>query len=99
MYPRQSTYIDPLVELFAKYSSVPIVAIIEPDSLPNLVTNQGNPHCGNAGTQCAVMSEIELEKMMRYSIFANHCNTYCIKSNHKCWSTTNDVWLFFKAFV
>lgn len=24
--------------------------IIEPDSLPNLATNQGDPHCGNTAT-------------------------------------------------
>jgi len=50
----KSQYIDPLVAVFAKYQSkVPIVAIIEPDSLPNLATNQADPHCGNSATTAA----------------------------------------------
>ena len=50
----ETTYIDPLVALFAQYNGkVPIVAIIEPDSLPNLSTNQGDPHCGNTATSAA----------------------------------------------
>jgi cellulose 1,4-beta-cellobiosidase len=50
----ETTYIDPLVALFAQYNGkVPIVAIIEPDSLPNLSTNQGDPHCGNSATNSA----------------------------------------------
>jgi len=32
-------------------NSVDIVLIIEPDSLPNLATNLGEPNCGNQGTQ------------------------------------------------
>jgi len=46
-------YIDPLVTVFKKFPSVPIVAIIEPDSLPNLATNQADPHCGNSATTTA----------------------------------------------
>ena len=39
----ESTYIDPIVALFAAYNGkVPIVAIIEPDSLPNLATNMAD---------------------------------------------------------
>ena len=35
-----------------KYAkTVPIAVIIEPDSLPNLATNTGNPHCGNSATE------------------------------------------------
>jgi len=50
----KTQYIDPLVALFAQYQNkVPIVAIIEPDSLPNLATNQADPHCGNSATQTA----------------------------------------------
>ncbi len=29
---------------------MPIVTIIEPDSLANLATNMGDPHCGNSAT-------------------------------------------------
>ena len=55
----QTTYIDPLVTLFAQYNGkVPIVAVIEPDSLPNLATNQGDPHCGNSATSAAYKAGI-----------------------------------------
>jgi len=47
-------YIDPLVEVLSKYQSkVPIVLIIEPDSLPNLATNLANPRCGSDATMNA----------------------------------------------
>ncbi len=40
--------------ILSKYSSkVEIVLIIEPDSLPNLVTNTGDSHCGNTATSNA----------------------------------------------
>ena len=35
-----------------------MVAIIEPDSLPNLATNMGDPHCGNAATKAAYLQGI-----------------------------------------
>jgi len=41
------------VAVFKKFPSVPIVAIIEPDSLPNLAINQADPHCGNSATTTA----------------------------------------------
>jgi len=47
----KTTYIDPLVEIISNYQDhVPIVLIIEPDSLPNLITNKGDPRCGNPAT-------------------------------------------------
>lgn len=50
----KSQYIDPLYEVFDQYDeSVPIVLVIEPDSLPNLATNLGDSHCGNPATQNA----------------------------------------------
>ena len=49
----KTKYVDPLVALFARYPTVPIVAIVEPDSLPNLATNQADPHCGNSATTAA----------------------------------------------
>ena len=55
----QTTYVDPLVTLLAQYNGkVPIVAIIEPDSLPNLSTNQADPHCGNSATEAAYKAGI-----------------------------------------
>lgn len=41
----RTQYVDKVVEVLKKYPTVPIVAIIEPDSLPNLATNLGNPKC------------------------------------------------------
>mmetsp|Transcript_107330 Transcript_107330/g.213059 ORF Transcript_107330/g.213059 Transcript_107330/m.213059 type:complete len:589 (-) Transcript_107330:459-2225(-) len=44
-------FVNPFVQILKKYvKDVPVVIILEPDSLPNLATNQGNPHCGNNGT-------------------------------------------------
>ncbi|MEU9357563.1 glycoside hydrolase family 6 protein [Streptomyces sp. NPDC048301] len=51
----KNEYIDPIADILADpaYASLRIVTIIEPDSLPNLVTNAG----GTAGStpECAVM--------------------------------------------
>jgi cellulose 1,4-beta-cellobiosidase len=45
----ESSYIDPIASILsqAKYanSNLRIVAIVEPDSLPNVVTNQSMPNC------------------------------------------------------
>ena len=43
-------YIDPIAEIFSdpKYGDIRIVAVIEPDSLPNLVTNLSTPACALA---------------------------------------------------
>jgi cellulose 1,4-beta-cellobiosidase len=44
----QAEYIDPIVEILADYPQLRIVAIIEVDSLPNLVTNLSEPKCNEA---------------------------------------------------
>ena len=50
----QSQYIDAIYGVLAHYqNTVDIVLIIEPDSLPNLATNTGDPNCGNSATQNA----------------------------------------------
>jgi cellulose 1,4-beta-cellobiosidase len=49
----KTKYIDPLVAVFKQFPTVPIIAVVEPDSLPNLATNQGDPHCGNSATSTA----------------------------------------------
>jgi len=54
----KTKYIDPLVAVFKQYPQVPIVAVIEPDSLPNLATNQADPHCGNSATSTAYKAGI-----------------------------------------
>jgi cellulose 1,4-beta-cellobiosidase len=50
----KSEYVDPFVSIVASYKGkVPIVLVVEPDSLPNLATNSAHPHCGNEATQNA----------------------------------------------
>lgn len=43
----RTEYVDAIASIFSdsKYSSLRIIAIIEPDSLPNLVTNLSDPDC------------------------------------------------------
>ena len=47
-------YIDQIAAVLRKYSGqLPIVLVIEPDSLPNLSTNQDDLRCGNSATMSA----------------------------------------------
>jgi cellulose 1,4-beta-cellobiosidase len=48
----EHSYIDPIAAAFAnpKYSNLRIIAIIEPDSLPNLVTNLNIANCAAANS-------------------------------------------------
>jgi len=46
----ETQYIDPIVTIFKRYPEVTIVAIIEPDSLPNLATNINLEKCQQAQT-------------------------------------------------
>jgi cellulose 1,4-beta-cellobiosidase len=42
-------YVDPYVSVISQYQDkVNIAIVIEPDSLPNLITNMGNPACRNS---------------------------------------------------
>ena len=41
----KTNYIDPFVELFGKYPDLNIILIIEPDSIPNSITNKGQGGC------------------------------------------------------
>jgi len=43
-------YVDPIVAAFRKFPNQRIVALVEPDSLPNLATNLGVPKCNEAQT-------------------------------------------------
>jgi len=50
----QTTYVDPFVSVLAEYKGkVPVVLVVEPDSLPNLASNLAHPHCGNKATQAS----------------------------------------------
>jgi cellulose 1,4-beta-cellobiosidase len=57
----RTEYIDPLANIVGdqRYrNNVRIVAIIEPDSLPNLVTNLGTPACAEANSSGAYVNGI-----------------------------------------
>ncbi|KAB1990048.1 glycoside hydrolase family 6 protein [Streptomyces triticiradicis] len=85
----QSGYIDPIAAILADpaYASLRIVNLIEPDSLPNLVTNAG----GTAGstTQCATMkANGNYEKGVGYALHTLGAlpNTYnYIDAGHHGW--------------
>ena len=47
-------YIDQIASVLRQFSGrVPVVLVIEPDSLPNLSTNLADPRCGNDATKSA----------------------------------------------
>merc|ERR1719375_100439 len=54
----KTEYVDPFVKALKDYPSVPVVVIVEPDSLPNLATNLDNPKCGNTATKTAYKTGI-----------------------------------------
>ena len=47
----KTQYIDPIAAAAAAHPSLRIIAIIEPDSLPNLVTNLSDPDCQSVNSQ------------------------------------------------
>jgi len=50
----KTEYIDPIAAVLKAFEGkVPVILVIEPDSLPNLSTNMGDPRCGNTATQTA----------------------------------------------
>ncbi len=57
----QTEYIDPIVEILSDpaYSELRIVTIIEPDSLPNLITNLDKPLCAEADSSGAYAGGIQ----------------------------------------
>ncbi len=61
----ETQYIDPIAALMsqAKYANLRIVTIIEPDSLPNIVTNQSKPACATASPFYEAGVEYALNKL------------------------------------
>jgi len=57
----KASYIDPIVAVMSlpKYAGLRIVNVIEPDSLPNLVTNLDDPDCGLASSSGIYVSAIQ----------------------------------------
>ncbi|KAJ8600597.1 hypothetical protein CTAYLR_008195 [Chrysophaeum taylorii] len=71
----KTEYVDPYVKVLEEFDGVvPIVLVIEPDSLPNFATNGDNPRCGNQGTQNAYTEGIKYA----VSQIANHTDDVAI---------------------
>ncbi len=64
MQEYQQKYIDVIAEIFAKYPTLRIVAMLEPDGYPNMITNVGKmfPKCDN------VSAAKVYEKALQYAI-------------------------------
>ncbi|RKT19896.1 cellulose 1,4-beta-cellobiosidase [Streptomyces sp. 1114.5] len=61
----QTQYVDPIAAVLAnpKYAGLRVAAIIEPDSLPNAVTNQSKPTCATATPYYETGIEYALNKL------------------------------------
>jgi cellulose 1,4-beta-cellobiosidase len=69
----RTEYIDPIANIInqAKYDNLRIAAIVEPDSLPNLVTNLSTPACAEANSTGAYVQGIQyaLNKLNRSNVY------------------------------
>ncbi|MFH9352242.1 glycoside hydrolase family 6 protein [Kitasatospora sp. NPDC017646] len=61
----ETQYIDPIAAVLSnpKYAGVRVAAVIEPDSLPNAVTNQSKPACATATPYYEAGIEYALDKL------------------------------------
>ncbi|MCC9306520.1 glycoside hydrolase family 6 protein [Kitasatospora sp. RB6PN24] len=61
----ETQYIDPIAAILAnpKYAGIRVAAVIEPDSLPNAVTNQSKPACATATPYYESGIEYALDKL------------------------------------
>ncbi len=69
----KTLYIDPIVSILGSnpaYANLRIVAVIEPDSLPNLVTNLSVPKCAEANTSGAYVQGVQYA-INQLSAFSN----------------------------
>jgi cellulase/cellobiase CelA1 len=66
----RTEYIDPLTEILSdpQYDSLRKVAIVEPDSLPNLITNLNEPRCAEANASGAYVEGIQYALDQLYPI-------------------------------
>jgi cellulose 1,4-beta-cellobiosidase len=88
------SYIDNIAARLAKYPSVPVALVLEPDSLPNLVTNLGMSSCGSAGTQSAYKDGIlyAVEKLGQRA-------TLYLDAGHGGWLGWDNNRLAFKSLL
>ena len=83
-------YIDPFAAIVSEYDGVvPMVLVIEPDSLPNLATNWDNPHCGNDATSNAYSDGIEYAVKTLATACPNSCTLY-VDAAHGGWLGWDD---------
>ena len=80
----EKDYIDPIARILTDYehSGIRVVAIIEPDSLPNLITNLGDSNCAQANSSGAYVSGVQ------YALNALHAipNVYnYVNIAHSAW--------------
>ena len=80
----EQDYIDPIARILTDYehSGIRVVAIIEPDSLPNLITNLGDANCAQANSSGAYVSGVQ------YALNALHAipNVYnYVDIAHSAW--------------
>ncbi|HEY9244568.1 MAG TPA: glycoside hydrolase family 6 protein [Streptosporangiaceae bacterium] len=57
----EQDYINPIAQILSDYShtNIRVVAVIEPDSLPNLVTNLNDANCAQANSSGAYVSGVQ----------------------------------------
>jgi len=73
----RTKYVDPIVALFKKYPDLPIVAIVEPDSLGNLATNLAIQKCAiaeNAYYTGVAYSIAQLSQLSNVHIYLDACH-------------------------
>jgi cellulose 1,4-beta-cellobiosidase len=76
-------YVDRFADALARHRRVPVVVVIEPDSLPNMATNLDNPRCGNLATQSAYSAGISYA-INTLSARAPHASLY-LDAGHGGW--------------
>ena len=52
-------FVRPFARALARNRDVPVAVIIEPDSIPNLITNMEHPHCGSNATASAIQQGVQ----------------------------------------
>ncbi|KAG9018823.1 hypothetical protein FRB90_009293 [Tulasnella sp. 427] len=62
-------YIDAIAAAITAYPTVRVVAVYEPDSLANLVTNMSDPNCANAHDAYLTCATYALQKLVQCNIW------------------------------
>jgi cellulose 1,4-beta-cellobiosidase len=66
----EDNYINPIAQILTEYEHTPlrVIAVIEPDSLPNLVTNESVTNCADANSSGVYVDGIEYALNMLHAI-------------------------------